>query len=102
MILSFLPHLSSLRILYSDRNELTGEIPDEIFELNSLKLLDLDNNQLTGVIQDRFEDLPNLGFLTIGNNAYDQQPLPSSIGGLSKLCKSFNFNFFLKREFVLC
>ena len=93
MILSLRPHVSSLRVLYSDRNELTGEIPDEIFELNSLKLLDLDNNQLTGVIQDSFEDLPNLRFLTIGNNAYDQQPMPSSIGGLSKLCESFNFIF---------
>lgn len=73
---------------YRDRNNLTGDIPDEMFNLKNLLLLDLDNNKLSGPISNRFGELQELRFLTIGNNNFDQQALPDGISNLDKLGKT--------------
>lgn len=70
---------------YRDRNRISGEIPEEIFELTSLQLLDLDNNFLTGTISPSFENLQELSFMTIGNNLFEGQPMPEAFATLPNL-----------------
>lgn len=79
--------LFSLPLSNRDRNELTGPIPDEIFEVKTLQLIDLDNNQLDGLISDRFGEFEDLFFATIGNNKFSSQPMPEAFtkpNGMSK------------------
>ena len=82
LVLSDLPFLST-----SDRNELTGPIPDELFTITTLELLDLDNNFLTGTISPDFVNLKNLFFMTIGNNNFAGQPMPSAFAKHLNLSK---------------
>ena len=79
--------LSLFLSLNSDRNNLSGPIPDELFNLVDLELLDLDNNMLTGTISPRFANLKQLFFVTIGNNRFGGQPMPEAFANIPSLCE---------------
>jgi len=65
-------------------NNLTGRIPDEIFELTSLKLLDLEYNLIYGHISDTVGSLGHLESLKLGFNLLNST-IPESIGNLTRL-----------------
>ena len=65
-------------------NNLTGRIPDEIFELTSLKLLDLEYNLIYGHISDTVGSLGHLESLKLGKNLLNST-IPESIGNLTRL-----------------
>ncbi len=52
---------------FSDDNYLTGEIPEEIFNLRDLKDLNLSNNKLSGTLPSSLKDIP-LTIIELGAN----------------------------------
>ncbi|CAB9499050.1 Leucine Rich Repeat [Seminavis robusta] len=69
--------------LWLDKNNLVGNLPEELYMLTSLQTLSLGYNQLEGSLGSRIGQLADLEGLAI----YDQPPggIPSEIGLLSKL-----------------
>ena len=76
--------LTYLTALYLYGNELTGEIPSSICDLSSLKYLYLYDNELTGEIPEDIGNLTKLYHLELHNNNLTGE-IPSSIGSLSNL-----------------
>ena len=76
--------LSSLKRLYLSSNDLTGEIPEELRSLTNLQRLLLSSNQLTGPIPVWLSDLTNLKWVILGNNGLDGT-IPAGIGNLTDL-----------------
>ncbi|KAK9272488.1 hypothetical protein L1049_002861 [Liquidambar formosana] len=60
--------LTELRVLSLPYNELSGEIPDEVWGMEKLEILDLEGNSVTGSLPFRFEGLRNLRVLNLGFN----------------------------------
>lgn len=60
--------LTELRILSLPFNELSGEIPGEIWGMEKLEVLDLEGNLISGSLPLRFGGLTNLRVLNLGFN----------------------------------
>ncbi len=75
--------IDHLQVLLYDNN-LTGEIPSEIFDLENLYILDLDFNEIGGTIPSNIGNCPNLENLYLGYNNLTGG-IPESIGNLSNL-----------------
>ncbi|KAK6152624.1 hypothetical protein DH2020_012263 [Rehmannia glutinosa] len=60
--------LSELRILSLPFNELSGEIPAEIWGMEKLEVLDLEGNLISGSLPSQFSGLKNLKVLNLGFN----------------------------------
>lgn len=60
--------LSELKILSLPFNELSGEIPMEIWDMEKLEVLDLEGNFISGSLPSRFSGLRNLKVLNLGYN----------------------------------
>ena len=65
---------------------LTGSIPDSIFDANNLELFNLDNNAFTGTLSTRFGSLIELKYLWLAGNNFDGT-IPSQIGNIPYLSK---------------
>ncbi|PIN02274.1 Serine/threonine protein kinase [Handroanthus impetiginosus] len=60
--------LSELKILSLPFNELSGEIPVEIWGMEKLEVLDLEGNLISGSLPSQFSGLKNLRVLNLGFN----------------------------------
>ncbi|KAG8384611.1 hypothetical protein BUALT_Bualt04G0135900 [Buddleja alternifolia] len=60
--------LSELKILSLPFNELSGQIPNEIWGMEKLEVLDLEGNSISGSLPARFSGLKNLKVLNLGFN----------------------------------
>jgi len=74
--------LFNLEVLNLHGNQLTGTIPEEMWDLYSS--LSLSNNQLTGTIPNKIDRLLNLIQLELSNNQLEGE-LPDGIGNLKEL-----------------
>ena len=70
--------------LVLNNNELTGEIPSEIWNLTNLTWLDLGSNQLTGSIPSEIGNLTNLEMLSLSFNQLTGS-IPPEVGNLTNL-----------------
>jgi hypothetical protein len=61
-------HLSLLKYLYLDHNQLTGTIPGSLGALTDLNKLYLQSNQLNGTVPDTFSHLKHLTELKLQDN----------------------------------
>ena len=66
------------------KNNLSGSIPDELFDLKGLKVLRFFGNNLEGEISPRFEELVSLELLQLSINDLSG-PIPSALGNLENL-----------------
>ncbi|KAL3844598.1 hypothetical protein ACJIZ3_002001 [Penstemon smallii] len=60
--------LSELKILSLPFNELSGEIPLQIWEMEKLEVLDVEGNMISGSLPSQFNGLKNLKVLNLGFN----------------------------------
>ena len=70
--------------LVLNNNELTGEIPSEIWNLTNLTWLDLGSNQFTGSIPSEIGNLTNLEMLSLSFNQLTGS-IPPEVGNLTNL-----------------
>ena len=77
-------NFTSISILNISKNELTGELPENIGNISSLTELRLWGNSLTGEIPSSIGNLSNLTYLTLQSNQLSGA-IPSSVGNLSNL-----------------
>ena len=77
-------HLVELRYLNAYQNQLSGPLPDSLFELAHLEELRLQQNQFTGSIPGSVGSCTALTLLDVSMNGITGA-LPSSIGQLGKL-----------------
>lgn len=75
-----------LIMLDLDYNELSGNIPDEIYDATTLQQIDLNNNKLTGTISPKIKQLKTLTFFQIDHNGMEGE-IPKEMGDLKRLCK---------------
>ena len=78
-----LPNLRSLSVMNCN---LSGEIPESIFELSNLQILNLQNNSFYGSISTRFGALSKLSHLFLAGNSF-RGSIPSEIGNIPYLSK---------------
>ncbi|KAL3624065.1 hypothetical protein CASFOL_032881 [Castilleja foliolosa] len=78
--------LSELKILSLPFNELSGEIPVEIWGMEKLEVLDLEGNLFSGLLPNQFSGLSNLKVLNLGLNEILGE-IPSSLSN----CKGLQF-----------
>ncbi|CAI9276908.1 unnamed protein product [Lactuca saligna] len=76
--------LSELRILSLPFNDLSGEIPDEIWGMKKLEVIDLEGNMLSWNLNSNFRDLENLRVLNLGFNQISGK-IPNSLSNLKNL-----------------
>ncbi|CAO2211713.1 unnamed protein product [Urochloa humidicola] len=77
---------SALRVLKAGHNNITGTLPDELFNATSLEYLSLSNNQLEGTLEvANIIKLRNLVSLDLAANGLISGKVPDSIGQLKKL-----------------
>ncbi|KAL8471749.1 hypothetical protein ACS0TY_029113 [Phlomoides rotata] len=76
--------LSELRNLSLPFNELSGEIPVEIWGMEKLEILDLEGNFISGSMPAQFSGLKNLKVLNLGFNQISGV-IPNSLLNLSRL-----------------
>ncbi|KAH7846145.1 hypothetical protein Vadar_010446 [Vaccinium darrowii] len=76
--------LSELRVLSLPFNELSGEIPIEIWGMEKLEVLDLEGNGVTGSLLSHFKGLKGLRVLNLGFNAISGE-IPNSLSGCMSL-----------------
>ena len=76
--------MTNLSWLILSSNQLTGEIPPEIWNLTNLHALYLSNNQLTGSIPSEIGNLTNLERVVMHSNQFTGS-IPSEIGNLTDL-----------------
>lgn len=74
----------NLRALDLQKQEITGNIPDSLYN-TTLREIDLDKNKLTGTISEKIGNLKNLIFFTASDNNFDKQELPATIGNIENL-----------------
>ncbi|KAL7451305.1 hypothetical protein ACHAWC_003131 [Mediolabrus comicus] len=73
-----------LIMLDLDYNELSGNIPDEIYDATTLQQIDLNNNKLTGTISPKIKQLKTLTFFQIDHNGMEGE-IPKEMGDLKRL-----------------
>ena len=81
------PEIGNLKLMSSlhlSLNELTGDIPSQIWQLTELTILDLQSNKLTGTIPPEIGNLKLLGFLYLAGNELTGE-IPPELGGLTAL-----------------
>ncbi|KAL5578640.1 hypothetical protein UlMin_011082 [Ulmus minor] len=78
----FLPSLSIL--LNFSHNFLIGRLPDEVGKLKNVNTLDFSSNNLSGEIPGTIEDCSSLEYLYLQGNSFDQN-IPSSLATLKGL-----------------
>ncbi|XP_057491310.1 LRR receptor-like serine/threonine-protein kinase RPK2 [Actinidia eriantha] len=76
--------LSELRVLSLPFNELSGEIPREIWEMKKLEVLDLEGNLITGSLPSHFGGLKSLRVLNLRFNRIVGE-IPNSMSGCLSL-----------------
>jgi len=76
--------LYNLRDIFLSENNLTGNIPAEVFTLSKLENLDLSNNQLSGTISPDISHLTALKILLLWNNDFSGN-IPAEIGSMTSL-----------------
>ncbi|KAM6548345.1 hypothetical protein CsatB_020021 [Cannabis sativa] len=76
--------LTELRVLSLPYNDLSGEVPFEIWGLEKLQVVDLEGNLITGKIPHGFSGLRRLMVLNLGLNRIDGE-LPLSLSKLEDL-----------------
>ncbi|PNT65909.1 hypothetical protein BRADI_3g04198v3 [Brachypodium distachyon] len=82
---------SKLKVLRAGYNNLSGTIPDELFNTTLLEYLSFPNNNLHGALGEaRIINLSYLETLDLGGNKFNGE-IPDSIGQLKKL-KEFHLN----------
>ncbi|XP_064984352.1 probable LRR receptor-like serine/threonine-protein kinase At1g56140 isoform X2 [Musa acuminata AAA Group] len=77
-------NLTNLVNLNLSRNILNGSIPDDIHKLKRLRILSLDKNQFSGNITPSIGNLTNLTYLSLGTNRFSGS-IPSTVGSLTLL-----------------
>lgn len=76
--------LSELRILSLPFNDLSGEIPDEIWGMEKLEVIDLEGNLIDGQLKPHFSGLRSLRVLNLGFNQISGE-IPDSISVFKNL-----------------
>ena len=80
-----LGYCSVLRVLKAGHNNISGTLPDELYNATSLEYLSFPNNDLNGVLDGaRIINLRNLATLDLGGNSFNGN-IPESIGQLKRL-----------------
>ena len=85
---SYGEYFERLLILDMDFNQLSGALPETLYDLTSLQQLDLNDNQITGSISPKIGDLSLLTFFQIDHNLLSET-IPSEMGQLSNLRIAF-------------
>lgn len=75
--IGLLPSLISLDM--AENPDLTGSIPDELYELNYLRYLYLTNNGMSGTLSENISNLYNLDSLYLGGNKFSGT-IPYNLG----------------------
>ncbi|KAL8200655.1 hypothetical protein R6Q57_011994 [Mikania cordata] len=81
---SAISKLSEIRVLSLPFNDLTGEIPVEIWGMKKLEVIDLEGNMISGNLNSNFGGLKNLKVLNLGFNRISGE-IPDSLSNLKKL-----------------
>ncbi len=76
--------LKNIYELHLSKNRLSGNIPEDLWQLRSLEILNLSSNQLTGEISKNIEQLTSLIYLDLGYNNLTGE-IPAEIGELKDL-----------------
>ncbi|XP_071712951.1 LRR receptor-like serine/threonine-protein kinase RPK2 [Rutidosis leptorrhynchoides] len=76
--------LSELRILSLPFNDLSGEIPVEIWGMQKLEVIDLEGNLISGNLQSHFSGLRSLRVLNLGFNQISGE-VPDSLSDIKSL-----------------
>ncbi|CAL9098663.1 unnamed protein product [Musa textilis] len=77
-------NLTNLVNLNLSRNIFNGSIPEDIHKLKHLRILSLDKNQFSGNITPSIGNLTNLTYLSLGTNRFSGG-IPSTVGSLTLL-----------------
>eukprot|EP00549_Striatella_unipunctata_P022298 CAMPEP_0118676720 /NCGR_PEP_ID=MMETSP0800-20121206/2207_1 /TAXON_ID=210618 ORGANISM="Striatella unipunctata, Strain CCMP2910" /NCGR_SAMPLE_ID=MMETSP0800 /ASSEMBLY_ACC=CAM_ASM_000638 /LENGTH=615 /DNA_ID=CAMNT_0006572271 /DNA_START=44 /DNA_END=1892 /DNA_ORIENTATION=+ len=86
--------LSDLNVFDLSDNQISGSIPESIYEMTRLERLELNNNELVGTISEQIGQLSNLNNLELFDNDLSGS-VPSSISNLKKMViLDFGFNLF--------
>ncbi|XP_023770793.1 LRR receptor-like serine/threonine-protein kinase RPK2 [Lactuca sativa] len=81
---SAISKLSELRILSLPFNDLSGEIPSEIWGMEKLEVIDLEGNSIHGNLQSHFTGLKSLRVLNLGFNQISGE-IPNSVSQFKNL-----------------
>lgn len=87
-----------LIMLDLDYNELSGNIPDEMYDATTLQQIDLNNNKFTGMISPKIKQLKTLTFFQIDHNDMEGE-IPKEMGDLKRLCKLVTATFLVYYHF---
>jgi len=79
------------RTLNLANNQLSGNIPSELFALTELNVLNLHNNNLSGTIPTEIGNARSISTINFSNNQLGG-PIPSEIGNLFGIRSSINFS----------
>jgi hypothetical protein len=79
------------RTLNLSHNQLSGQIPSELFTLSELKILNLQNNNLSGTIPNEIGDATSISNINFSNNQLGGS-IPSEIGNLVQIRSAINFS----------
>jgi Leucine-rich repeat (LRR) protein len=82
-----LAQFENLEMLYLGENEITGGLPENLFQVTSLKHLYLQNNSLSGTVPLNLGNLVNLVGIYMGDNNFVGS-IPTSVVNLRYLRKS--------------
>nr|GLL33355.1 receptor-like protein 12 [Ipomoea trifida] len=78
--------LSSLKTLYLDGNNFSGQLPKRLFKYRNLESLSLSSNSFSGTIAESLGNLSTLQLLLIDGNKFSGS-VPLNLGELSNLVK---------------
>ncbi|KAH6767779.1 hypothetical protein C2S52_018762 [Perilla frutescens var. hirtella] len=78
-------NMPKLNTLSLSSNQLSGEIPPNIWKCRELELLRLSVNHFSGNIPREIGSLSRLGYLELGMNDFEGGVVPPEIGNLSRL-----------------
>lgn len=73
IIPSAIGELFNLQYLFLSSNNLSGEVPQELYSLEKLKNIDLADNNFTVALPSEFASMPTLEVLILKNNAFSGQ-----------------------------
>ena len=79
------------RTLNFSNNQLSGQIPSELFSLTELNILNLHNNNLSGTIPSEIGYATNISNINFSNNKLGGS-IPSEIGNLVEIRNGINFS----------
>ena len=76
--------MTNLTVIWLDDQQITGEFPEEFFELKNVVVLTIDNNEIEGAPFEGLSQMTSLRVLSVQNNNINDT-ITDSIGNLTQL-----------------